>query len=323
MPFYSTFVPKLVFMTNIYDFHRYYRTGTIPLHVSCELSGNHPERNFHAHNFSEMVMVIEGTAEHLTVNRKYLLKKGDILSLHPGTIHAYDKCRSFKIINVLYDSRTLAMPVLDAAQMPSFHRLFPIKENITEEQQSQPVINLDNDKFNEITSEMMHLKTVLDQMRPGCLFHGLAIFMQILSKISLWTGNSIPERHDAVRIDRTIAYMTENCDSPVSMEQLLKTANMSRRNFYRHFRNYTGTSPFEYLIQLRIRKAMELLRDTGHTVSEIAQLCGFSDGNYMCRIFRTRYGMPPGELRRKLRNSTVSEREILNIRTEKNTKSKR
>ena len=169
----------------------------------------------------------------------------------------------------------------------------------------------------------MHLKTVLDQMRPGCLFHGLAIFMQILSKISLWTGNSIPERHDAVRIDRTIAYMTENCDSPVSMEQLLKTANMSRRNFYRHFRNYTGTSPFEYLIQLRIRKAMELLRDTGHTVSEIAQLCGFSDGNYMCRIFRTRYGMPPGELRRKLRNSTVSEREILNIRTEKNTKSKR
>lgn len=296
-------------MTNTYDFHRYYRAGTIPLHVSCELSGNHPERNFHAHNFSEMVFVISGTAEHLTVNHKSQLKKGDILSIHPGTIHAYDKCNSFKIINVLYDCSALAMPILDAAQMPTFHRLFPIKETISEEQQNSPVINLSDDKFEPLTSEIMRLKSVLDEMRPGCLFFGLAIFMQLLSQISLLTGNAIPERHNAIQIDRAIAYMTENCDQTISMEQLLKRSNMSRRNFHRHFRNYTGTSPFEYLIQLRIRRAMELLRDTDHTISEIAQLCGFSDGNYMCRIFRTRYGSPPGELRKKLRNTS----EILNM----------
>ena len=300
-------------MTKVYDFHRYYREGTIPLHVSWELSGIHPERNFHAHNFSEMVLVVSGSAEHLSGNECCVIGKGDILCLHPGTVHAYDKCADFKIINVLYDCRALAMPVLDAVHMPSFHRLFPIKEVIPEEQQNRPVINLLQEDFVTIKEEMEQLKAVLDMMRPGCLFHGLAIFMQILSHLSLLSGNSIPERHDAITIDKAIAYMTENCDRPLSIDELLKKSNMSRRNFHRHFRNYTGTSPFEYLIQLRIRKALELLRDTGHTVSEIAQFCGFPDGNYMCRVFRTRYGISPGELRKKLRNSSVPDTRILNL----------
>ena len=303
------------FMPETYDFYRFHRDGMIPLYVGEEISGYHPEKLFHDHNFSELVLVISGEAEHLTEGKKCVLKRGDILSLHPGTVHAYDKCSNLRIVNVLYDCSSLAIPVLDAAHISSFHRLFPLKNIIPAEEQNAPVTNLTEEQFEEIMGDVMRLRSVLDGKRPGCLFLGLAIFMQIIAKISMWAETVPQEHYVAIQVEKAIAYMTQNCDGKVSFEQLLKKSNMSRRNFYRHFKNYTGVSPVEYLVQLRIRRAMELLRDTDTTISEISQLCGFADSNYMCRIFRKRYELSPGEFRKKLRNNSVSDQSMLNTPT--------
>ena len=265
---------------------------------------------FHKHNFSELVFVTDGEAEHLTGNGKYPVRRGDILSLHPGTIHAYDKCDTLKIINVLYDCRTIAMPVLDAVHIPSFRRLFPIKENVSEDVQGAPVVNLPAENFDLILSDVRKLKSALDRKQLGCLFYSLGIFMQILSQLSTCMEKYFPERRSSVQIERAINYITENCDKNIPLEHLLKKAGMSRRNFYRHFRNCTGTSPSEYILQLKLRRAIGLLRDTDNPISEVAGICGFSDGNYMCRVFRSRYGISPGEYRKKLRNDPISSQSI-------------
>ena len=286
-----------------YDFCRFHRDGVIPLFVNSENDGKHLERRFHNHAFSELVFIKHGEAEHITSDNRCIIKKGNVLSLHPGTVHAYDRCQTLKVVNILYDSKALAMPTLDMAHISSFGRIFPVKQSVDIALQYAPIVTLDDEPLEEMIEETARLRTVLDQMRPGWSFLALSIFMYIIGRVAVLAETPVAVHRAMVQIEKVIAYMTENFDSDISLEQLLKKANMSRRNFYRHFNSCTGTSPFEYLSQLRIRRAIELLRDADITVSEIANVCGFADANYMCRVFRTRYGISPGEFRKKLRIS--------------------
>ena len=296
-----------------YDFYRFHRDGVIPLFVNSENEGKHLEKRFHNHSFSELVFITQGEAEHIAADNRYSIKKGDVLSLHPGTVHAYDRCRTMKVVNILYDSKSLAMPTLDMAHISSFSRIFPVKQSEDIALQHAPVVTLDDEQLEEMLEETARLKSVLDQMRPGWYFLSLSIFMHIIGRIAVLTETPATVHHAMVQIEKVIAYMTENFDSNISLEQLLKKANMSRRNFYRHFNSCTGTSPFEYLTQLRIRRAIELLRDTDITVAETANVCGLTDANYMCRIFRTRCGISPGQLRKKLRTAPESFQSIFHI----------
>ena len=296
-----------------YDFYRFHRDGVIPLFVNSENDGKHLEKRFHNHTFSELVIVMQGEAEHITSDNRCMIKKGDVLSLHPGTVHAYDSCRTLKVVNILYDSKSLAMPTLDMAYISSFGRIFPVKQSVDIALQHAPIVTLEDVQLEEMIEETARLKTLLDQMRPGWSFLALSAFMHIIGRIAVLAETPATVHHAMVQIEKVIAYMTENFDRDISLEQLLKKANMSRRNFYRHFNSCTGTSPFEYLSQLRIRRAIELLRDADISITETANVCGFTDANYMCRIFRTRYGISPGQIRKKLRTDSELSPSIFHI----------
>ena len=64
------------------------------------------------------------------------------------------------------------------------------------------------------------------------------------------------------------------------------------------FKKVTGFSPIDYLLQVRLSKAAELLLKTELPVSEIAQKCGFHDSNYFSRQFRKRYAAAPKNYRK-------------------------
>jgi len=73
---------------------------------------------------------------------------------------------------------------------------------------------------------------------------------------------------------------------------------MSRSNLMRVFRKATGQTPIEYLLRLRIQKAMELLRNSSLSITEIALEVGFNDSNYFTRQFRRVLGETPRSFRR-------------------------
>ena len=60
---------------------------------------------FHKLDYSELVFVTNGTAEHRIGSQKYPLQRNDILILHPPTEHAYFECRNFEIFTIIFDSR--------------------------------------------------------------------------------------------------------------------------------------------------------------------------------------------------------------------------
>jgi AraC-like DNA-binding protein len=74
---------------------------------------------------------------------------------------------------------------------------------------------------------------------------------------------------------------------------------ISYPHFRRIFRQYTGTSPVNYLIKCRLHNASWLLLHSGDQVSEIAEKCGIPDEFYFSRIFKKYYNLPPKTYRKE------------------------
>ena len=82
------------------------------------------------------------------------------------------------------------------------------------------------------------------------------------------------------------------------LEELADRAQMSSSSLLRVFRRATGHTPIEYLIHLRLQKAMALLRDTDQTITDVALHVGFNGGNYFWRQFKKVMGMSPTQYRK-------------------------
>lgn len=93
---------------------------------------------------------------------------------------------------------------------------------------------------------------------------------------------------------RTLARL----DEPVTVADLARRANMSRRHFSRRFAAVTGTSPLQWLLTQRIRRAQELLETTDHGVDRIADLVGMGTAATLRRHFLRVVGVSPAAYRR-------------------------
>lgn len=94
-----------------------------------------------------------------------------------------------------------------------------------------------------------------------------------------------------------IHHIDENFASNVTLESLAKMCAMSQTNFRRAFSAVCGTSPIQYLIDVRLKHAMAYLNEGILRVAEISSLCGFKDVEHFCRTFKKKTGMTPKEAR--------------------------
>lgn len=95
------------------------------------------------------------------------------------------------------------------------------------------------------------------------------------------------------RIYRSLAYIHKNYNAVISVEQLAFSEHLSVGRYRTLFRHYTGLSPMEYLITLRINHSRSLILQTDLSIKEIAEAVGYPDQLYFSRIFRSRTGMTP------------------------------
>ena len=89
----------------------------------------------------------------------------------------------------------------------------------------------------------------------------------------------------------------------VLLAELAAACRLSVSHFARAFRQTTGVTPHQWLIQCRVERAMELMRDCDRELSDIALVCGFADQSHFTRIFARAVGLPPGTWRRGLDHS--------------------
>lgn len=98
-------------------------------------------------------------------------------------------------------------------------------------------------------------------------------------------------------VQRAIAKMQAGLESGLNAQALARDLNVSYSTFRHTFQQHTGSSPHQYLLELRLVRARNLLTQTSHSVKEIAQQTGFDDEHYFCRFFKMNTGLTPGQWR--------------------------
>jgi len=104
-------------------------------------------------------------------------------------------------------------------------------------------------------------------------------------------------RHVLRRVIERMHYF----DSDLSLQALANESGYSRVHFVRMFRVATGYSPHNYLLNLKLERVQELLKNPAKSLIDIALDCGFSSHSHMSRLFRKMVGVTPSAYRRSLR----------------------
>jgi AraC-like DNA-binding protein len=101
-------------------------------------------------------------------------------------------------------------------------------------------------------------------------------------------------RHDP-RVKRAVELIHDRYDEPLTIDELARTARMSRFHFSRLFRQETGKSPYRYLLDVRMARAAHLMRVRRCGVTEAAMSVGCTDLGRFGRMFRAAHGVRPSD----------------------------
>lgn len=92
--------------------------------------------------------------------------------------------------------------------------------------------------------------------------------------------------------------MRENIENDIDLRKLAEDYNIGYSYFRKMFKKYTGVSPHQYHLELKIMRAKELILSTDKSIKEISFELGFQSIYYFSRLFKKKIGMSPTELRR-------------------------
>ena len=87
-------------------------------------------------------------------------------------------------------------------------------------------------------------------------------------------------------------------DATLTNASLAAKCNVSEVYFRKLFTRHFGISPKQFIIDLRIQKAKQLLAEGAWSVSVVSETCGFSNPYHFCRLFKKRTGITPSEYRK-------------------------
>jgi AraC-like DNA-binding protein len=137
-----------------------------------------------------------------------------------------------------------------------------------------------------------------------------AAYQQVLAGItSLLLGfifyseknNSLRDKAIISQVDKAKMMMQENTDHDISPESIAKTLNLGYSWFRRVFKLYTGFSPAQYKLEIKLQKSKNLLTSSLSPVKEIAFDLNFESVSYFVTFFKSRTGLTPNEYRDKVK----------------------
>lgn len=230
----------------------------------------------HLHTHLELVYLKEGRSEVVLDNKKYLLEAGDIFLAFPNQIHFYHDQEATKGYLIIFAPETVK----------EFKEIFQLKVP------ECPIVK-DSQLSMNIREPIQKIKEKLDAgSSMDCVVakgYLLAILGEMFSQMEL-----VEKPGDQEAMKRILSYCIENYTEPLTLEHLAKELYLNKYYISHIFRERMNTSYKDFVNQLRVEHACELL-EKGTSITNIAYACGFSSVRTFNRAFLKYMNMTPRE----------------------------
>jgi AraC family transcriptional regulator len=140
----------------------------------------------------------------------------------------------------------------------------------------------------ELKQENLGGRLYIESLANVLAVHLLRQYAAVNPRLSVYEGG-LPERH----LRRVLEYINEHLDEEIKLIDLAALLDISQFHFSHLFKQSTGISPYQYLLQQRVERAKQLLKQTDRSIMDIAFLCGFNSHSHLSKQFRQSTGMTP------------------------------
>jgi AraC family transcriptional regulator len=156
----------------------------------------------------------------------------------------------------------------------------------------------------DLTALLVEIETLAaDDSRMAAEDFCLRLAETVLEKTSDGRGrDTAPTTSERRRIGNALRHIETHADQPLDLATLAGIACMSKYHFLRSFRRVVGSTPYQYLLGLRLRRAAVNLAVTTTPVADVAYAAGFGDLSTFNHRFRANFGYSPSQFRRSRSN---------------------
>lgn len=252
----------------------------------------------HSHDFCELAIVTRGSAMHFLEGRAFPVSAGDVFLIQGRQSHYFTNRENLDLINIMYDPDRMSLPENELRRMPGYCAMFMLEPTYRRQHRFASRLHLRRVPLAHVEQLASEMEREFSNGQPGqevVLHVKLLELMVFLSRAYTCTDNI--EANALLRVGNVIGALENDFARDWRLEDLRKIAHMSNSSLMRVFRKATGQTPIEYLVRLRIQRAIDMLRNSDLTITEIAFKSGFNDSNYFARQFRKATGKSPRQLR--------------------------
>jgi AraC-like DNA-binding protein/mannose-6-phosphate isomerase-like protein (cupin superfamily) len=261
-------------------------------------------RNFHKHDFIELIIVLNGTGTHITKGTEHTVCAGDAFVVQPEITHAYTDTKNLSLFNILIHNQHLQSLEREFIGMPGFYALFKLEPRMRVFKQFKSQLQLSAQDFKEISNWIDALEVESEQTTYIACSKARAFLHLIVCHLCMqYEAIASVDSNKLLLVANCIHYMDVHLSDSLHLTDLAHAAGMSERSLSRNFHDSVGQSPIEYLLNMRLQRAGELLLASPTPITQIAFEVGFGDANYFTRQFRKWRGVSPRAFRKQFQQA--------------------
>ena len=156
------------------------------------------------------------------------------------------------------------------------------------------ILNVEDAEYVKNTVSEMY--DIWKQQAPGFRYKCTALLYSLLYYLNIQAQNNYANTKLDKKLQSAVNYIHENFRSQnISISSLAKSCAVSQTYFRKTFKEIYKSTPLEFIINLRLEYASQLLQSKLYTISEASEKSGFNDSKYFSRLFKKRYGISPAK----------------------------
>lgn len=250
-------------------------------------NAEHRMPQFHYHQSYELYVLEEGSHDFLIDDAIYGIDAGDVALLKPSLFHKSRNNQFCARTCVYFTDRFLKKYYTDRS-IRSLLKCF-----------EQEIVTVSKEDLPRVKKLLLQLEKEREADEDNRIFVYLAELLTLLNR-NRHTSKEAKSYTAHARIAPVLSYIHTNYNQIGTIEEIADRFYLSKYYLCRIFKESTGLTLLQYINNIKIQQACNLLVHTDMTILEVATACGFNSSMYFCKMFKAALSVTPGEFRKSV-----------------------